>query len=292
MVCSSKLAERPLKRPLTPAQKEQRVRLLGLLVELDFGKMDLSRCADVLGLKRFVAEWDVRGAHAAPLFVIAHELWQPRHMALLSSYMKAIPHKIRSRRMVGWVLRRMYAAEVALGRRLHTNGLQSGFIHRVHGIVPYHQKYNWAGDAAQWRAVLKVGRILVTLPGLGAAEFTSAVRDVRRTGLRGIGSGYGAGHLCRSYMEAIGEPLPGGLTLEGMQTLRSCQVDGLIKAAARGSVSVARLIEQLEAIQTEDMEAAIEARYARTPAEIAARTRYMCAKDVYFAMRAKGFFKK
>ena len=180
---------RMLEEP-TAEERVLRDAILSELRRLDFGKMELRRCADVLGLEWFAKEWDVTNPTVAHLFIVAHELWQPEHMSEFSNTLKPYPAHVRDRGVIGSLLKYMIDKDMADGVTLSANGLQSGLIAANHGLVPYHKKYLWADDADQWAAVLKAGALLTTLPSQTTPEaFQAVVTSMQKLGIKGLQTG-------------------------------------------------------------------------------------------------------
>jgi len=120
-----------------------------LMIALKFGKMVMDRCGDVVGLVSFAAGVGMCPPRAATtkrqavLFAIAHEMWQPEHMALFLWYMRergGLAGPGLSRETVRAAIEFVHVSNLISGEQKHKNGLQSGLISAHHGVryvVPY-----------------------------------------------------------------------------------------------------------------------------------------------------------
>jgi hypothetical protein len=271
------------------------------MISINFGKMVLGKCADVVGLVAFAAGVGMcpqsATKHQAALFVIAHEMWQPDHMSLFLYFMEQEGGvSTISREKVQDCIAYVYLAHLRSGAQTQKNGLQSGLICATHGIRYLYDKHNWASSEEQWGLLLQVGGWLVSLiSAKDACEFNGLLQKIRKVDLRGVGvqgkgRTYAPDHLVRSFCHVMGIKLPAGCCFSGMDTLQVCQVNGLVAAGERSNLSVQKLYEHMQKISPQDMELAMELHYPRPEAHRVQGVQYMCAKDVYFALRHSGFF--
>jgi hypothetical protein len=116
--------------------------LLKLMIALNFGKMVLGRCADVVGLVSFAADvgmfppHSATAKHQAVLFAIAHEMWQPADMSLFLWRIRqcdGLAGPGLSRETVRAAIGYVHLANLISGEQKQKNGLQSGLIVAHHG---------------------------------------------------------------------------------------------------------------------------------------------------------------
>jgi hypothetical protein len=77
------------------------------------------------------------------------------------------------------------------------------------------------------------------------------------------------------------------LLLCGWQT---CQVDGLVAAGRSSGLDVQQLVRHMRGISRLDVELAKEQKYTRSAADRDGGVEFLCAKDVYWALRHRGHF--
>ena len=77
------------------------------------------------------------------------------------------------------------------------------------------------------------------------------------------------------------------LLLCGWQT---CQVDGLVAAGRGSGLDVKQLVRHMRDISRLDVELAKEQKHPRSAADRDGGVEFLCAKDVYWALRHRGHF--
>jgi hypothetical protein len=251
------------------------------LIDLDFGKMDLDRAADVVGMAAFAAAWDVKEGENVHLFIIAHELWQPAHMKILTDRLKARPGLERDREWLDQVLTAMQHGGAP---NVKSNGLQSGLIAAAHGLDPLMRAYRWTKGDAPWAKLQRVADLLRTLPlqatAAGFQSVIDAMQGAKLPSMATKGAAYGVGHLARTYMRSIGAEYPPGFAFQGLKTLRSCELDALVTEACGKPgrekpwhITREQLLAFLERMTPEQAERASRERTPVTPEEERARIR-------------------
>jgi hypothetical protein len=259
--------------------------------DLDFGKQELARAADVHTLKKFARKWKVEQGLNGPLFVIAHELWQPAHIRLFSQLLAKKPHLATSRKWVHTVLCRLQ--DVAPDVR--NNGLQTGLIKITHGIGPLMNKYKWTSSRDTWKKLRKFARLLRRLPSRhSAADFKQTTKEMQKLKLPSVTSqkAYGFGHLCRSYMHSVGKPFPSAM-LSGLKTLQQCEYDSLVaeacgKPGAKKQprhITETQLLAFLMKMTPAEVEQAALDRTPMSRRDRERRLRYVGARDLFMHMR-------
>ena len=71
---------------------------------------------------------------------------------------------------------------------------------------------------------------------------------------------------------------------------QACQVDGLVAAGRASGLGAKQLVGHMRNISQRDVELAKEQKYPRSAADRDAGVEFLCAKDVYWALRHHGHF--